>query len=82
MATFIEKLETSTTFNGLVMVPDGSHNVTSRSIQSSRNGGEVHGKILVLLLTSLRLSMSTNSLRFMLLLLWWKFGFAAACREA
>ena len=77
MATLIERADTSTTLTGLVMVPVGSGKVTSRSIQSSRNGGEVHGKILVLLLTSLRLSMSTNSLRFMLLLLWRKFGFAA-----
>ena len=36
MATLIESAATSTTLTGLVMVPVGSSNVTSRSIQSSR----------------------------------------------
>ena len=56
MATLIESADTSTTLTGLVMVPMGSSNVTSRSIQSSRKiVGKLTGKSLVTLLTSLRL---------------------------
>ena len=50
MATLIESADTSTKLTELVMVPVGSGNVTSRSIQSSRKiVGKLTGKLLVTL---------------------------------